>query len=90
MRKSNSDTSKVRQVLVNYGYKPYKFYSESRKNSRRVKAWICEVENHHFTQVTKELIESFGNRFRCCYNMRSQNPFRPLVSFVVELKPFVK
>lgn len=90
MRKSNSDTSKVRQVLEAHGYQPYFFYSESRKNHRRVKAWVCEVESHHLTQVTQELREVFGERFKCCYNMLAQSYLRPLISFIVELTPFDK
>lgn len=90
MRKSNSDTSKVRQVLEAYEYQPYLFYSESRKNHRRVKAWICEVEKQHLDQITQDLRESFGERFKCCYNMQAQTYFQPRVSFIVELAPFAK
>ena len=90
MRKSNSDTSKVRQVLESHGYQPYSFYSESRKNHRRVKAWICEVESCDLSQIAQDLQEVFGERFIRCYNMLAQSYFRPLVSFIVELTPFAE
>lgn len=91
MRKSNSDTSKVRQVLESHGYNPRgRFYSESRKNHRRVKAWICEVEIQDLDLITQDLQEVFGDRFVCCYNMLAQSYFRPFLSFIVELTPFTK
>jgi len=90
MRKSNSDSSKVRQVLENHGYTKYRLYSESRKNHRRVKAWICKVKAEHFIKVEQELRESFGERFKSCYNMTSRSYAGMLICFVVELAPFSK
>lgn len=88
MRKSNSDASKVRQVLDSYGYVAYNFYSESRKNHRRVKAWICKVNGVDLENIEKDLREVFGERFKSCYNMQAQSYSHSFVSFIVELAPF--
>ena len=91
MRRSDSDASKVRQVLEKHGYSSSvrgKIYSESRKNHRRVKVWICEVKTSNYMEVEQDLREAFGERFKSCYNLDTYWGLNKTISFIVELTPF--
>lgn len=81
-----SDTTKVRKIIESYNYFVGRWYSEPRKNHRRIKAWVCEINDKDFEKITAELRKEFGDRFKCCYSRESASFCYPAISFIVEIK----